>query len=63
MPDFTVENHGSLFTFRPNTAAASAWCEDHIPEDANWWAGAVAVEPRFIEAIVDGASADGLVVE
>lgn len=63
MPDFTVYNHGSIVSFRPNTAAASAWCEEHLPDDATWFGGSVAIEPRYIDAIVDGAINDGLVVE
>ena len=30
--DFEVENHGSLFLFRPITDAALAWVEDHLPQ-------------------------------
>lgn len=63
MADFTVVNEGSIFLLRPNTAAASAWCEEHLPDDVTRWAGSVVVEHRYIGAIVDGALSDGLEVE
>lgn len=61
-PDFDVIDSGSIVLLRPNTAAASAWCDEHLPEDATWFGGSVAVEPRYISDIVDGAISDGLTV-
>jgi hypothetical protein len=59
-PDFIVENHGSIFLLRPLTAAANSWTEEHIPEDAQWFGGAVVVEHRFIWTILEGIQSDGL---
>jgi len=58
--DFTVSDRGSIFLLAPLTPAAYAWCDDHIPDDAQWLAGAVAVEHRYIRDIVVGAQRDGL---
>ena len=60
--DFIVENHGSIFLLRPVSPAASEWVSERIPEDAQWFGDAVAVEHRYIGDIVDGIQNDGLVV-
>lgn len=61
--DLQVENHGSLMLLRPMTATGETWISEHIEEDAPYIGKAVAVEPRYIEPIVEGARGDGLVVE
>jgi hypothetical protein len=62
--DFKVENHGSIFLLRPDTEAAKSWVEEHIGE-ANgyqpYWPNVV-IEPRYVGDIVNGITADGLVV-
>ena len=63
MVDFKVENHGSIFLLQPLTPAARNWVNAQLPEDALWFAGAVAVEHRFIADIVNGIQNDGLEVE
>jgi hypothetical protein len=60
--DVRVESHGSLFLLHPTTRYAQQWLSDHVAEDALWWAGALVVEPRYVEAIVEGAVGDGLEV-
>jgi hypothetical protein len=62
--DFHVENHGSIFLLRPLTDSAKSWVEEHIGEDNGfqpYWP-TVAIEPRYVENIVDGIQNDGLVV-
>lgn len=60
--DVNVENHGSIVLVRPLTAQACQWCDDHIPDDAQWFGKAVVVEPRYVAAIVQGMQNDGLTV-
>lgn len=62
MPDFTVENHISVFLLRPNTVAARKWVTDHIPSDALMWGDALVIEPRYIADIVEAIVLDGLSV-
>jgi hypothetical protein len=62
-PDFTVANHGSIFLLNPLTAEATAWVEENIPGDAQYFGNAVAVEHRYIDDIVVGIRADGLTVQ
>jgi hypothetical protein len=61
--DFRVENHFTIFLLQPLTPAANAWIEANLPKDRLTFAGAVCVEHRFIEPIVRGAIADGLLVK
>lgn len=61
--DFTVAGGGTLYILRPNTDEAKAWVDEHIPADAQRWSGGVAVEHRYIGAIVDGIRADGMSVQ
>ncbi len=62
MADVNIENHGSLVLIRPLTEAASDWLDENISEDAQHFGGAVVVEPRYVEAIVEGMRNDGLEV-
>ena len=62
MADVKIENHGSLVLIRPLTEAASDWLDENISEDAQHFSGAVVVEPRYVEAIVEGTQNDGLEV-
>jgi hypothetical protein len=61
-PDVRFENHGSLWLVRPLTDAASEWLEANLSDDAQWWAGAVACEPRYVSALADGMRESGLVL-
>ena len=61
--DIKVQNEGSIYLLSSLTPAGEDWIEEHIPEDAMTWGGAIVVEHRYIEAIVVGAIADGLEVE
>jgi hypothetical protein len=63
--DFKLENHGSLFLIRPLSAAAKEWMQQNLPIDppeTQFWRDAVVIEPRYIDAIVDGIIGDGLVL-
>lgn len=62
MPDLIVNNHFSIFILQADSEAGDAWITEHIPADAQVFGGGVAVEPRCIEAIVEGARDDGLEV-
>lgn len=62
MPDFTVRGGGTLYILTPLTIPAREWVAEHISDDAQTWGGGIAVEHRYINAIVEGARADGLEV-
>lgn len=60
--DFSVENHGTLFLFRLHTEAAREWVEGRVPEDAQFFGGALVVEHRYAPALAEGMLEDGLAV-
>lgn len=60
--DVIVENHGSLVLIRPMHSEAMTWLETHTPEDAQWFGGALVVEPRYVNDIINGMWVDGLAV-
>lgn len=67
-PDISVENHGSIFLLRPLNVAATNWLDtvtNHDIDDADaaqWFGGALVVEPRYVADIVNGAREAGLEV-
>jgi hypothetical protein len=62
--DVLVSSHGSICLIKPMTEAAQAWVEEHLESDeTQHWCGAVVVEPRYLDPIVDGMLGDGLTVE
>ena len=62
VPDFTVENHVSIFLFRMNTPAAEAWVWNHVQSDAMFFDGALVVEHRYVQDLVLGIIVSGLTV-
>ena len=64
MADFTLSGGGTVYILTPLTEAARQWVAEHIPDDAmRWGADGVAIEHRYVDAIVTGIIADGLEVE
>jgi hypothetical protein len=64
LPDFLVENHGSIFLLKPQTSAATCWVDEHIGRENGYqpYYPTVVVEHRYIADIVDGIQNDGLAV-
>ena len=63
MPDIQIENSGTVVLIRPMTVAGRNWVEQHVQAE-NWqqFGGAIAAEPRTVQAVIDGAKAEGLEV-
>ena len=61
-PDIAVSNHGSVCGLTPETEAGEAWLTEHLPDDVQCLGRMRCCEPRYVDAIIDGASADGLTV-
>lgn len=62
MTDFRFANHGSIAILTPLTEVADEWVAEHLPDDAMRWAGGVAIEPRYVEPILEGLQGDGLAI-
>lgn len=60
--DISVENHGSICLVRTHTRAGRSWIKDNVQDDAQYLGDALAVEPRYLDNLVAGMRADGLVV-
>lgn len=58
--DILLENHGSLYILRGNTATGDEWLAANLDPDALRWGDGYVVEPRYLSAITDGALAHGL---
>lgn len=55
----TVKYYGSIAMLRPTTKAARRWIDEFLAvESWQWVRGAVAVEPRYVEAILDAYAED-----
>jgi len=60
-PDFTFENHDSLFLVRPTHSTASRHLSDN--SDGHWWGDALVVEPRYAESLAATLLDEGWLVE
>ena len=61
-PDFSIENHGSIFLFRMNTSAAVEWVAEDVQRDAQFFGDALVVEHRYAGDLAAGIVQDGLAV-
>lgn len=59
-PDVQVENHGSLFLFRPLSDFAADWIEENVNGEAQFFGGALVVEPRYAGELAEGMVEAGL---
>lgn len=60
--DLITFNGGSVWLVRPVTEEGRAWLGQTAPDDAQWLGESLAVEPRYLEGVVEAARADGLEV-
>jgi hypothetical protein len=61
--DFIINDQRTVFSVRPVSDHAREWLDEHVDDDALWFGNSLVVEHRFIEALVDGFSNDGLTFE
>ncbi len=60
--DVDVQDEGTLVLFTPRTEAAQNWIENSVQDGAQFWAGALVVEHRYAQSLLDGMVSDGLTV-
>jgi hypothetical protein len=61
--DLVFENHGSLFLIRPVSDSGKQWLDENVgDENTLTFGGAIVCEPRYVEAIAQGAVEAGLAV-
>jgi hypothetical protein len=64
-PPFEIENLGSLCLLRPLNPVATEWMQEHLPmesDETQFWGEAIVIEPRYLEPIIEGILAEGLVL-
>lgn len=62
MPDFNLTDHGSLYVVTPLTPEAEEWTRHNFDPGANWFGRGVAVEPRYVNDLVEVILCDGITV-
>ena len=53
-----IADHGSIVVVTPTTAWATGWMEDNVDPDATRWGVGIAVERRYVEAILEGMAVE-----
>jgi hypothetical protein len=62
MLDAVFEDRGSVWMVRPLTSAGREWLDENVTGETQWFGGALAVEPRFVQGLIEGMQLDGLEV-
>jgi len=57
-----VEYHGSLCLLVLVSAPAREWVQAHVDPNAMWFCDKLVVEPRYVDALIEGLTEEGLVV-
>jgi hypothetical protein len=60
--DVHIVDHGTIILFHLNTPEASAWVEENVGGEAQFFGAALVVEPRYVAPLVAGMREDGLEV-
>lgn len=60
MSDFQLSGSGSVYLLHPISQAGKAWVQHNISDDHQTLGGGIAVEHRYVGALVDGIIGDGL---
>jgi hypothetical protein len=58
---FNIENHGSIVLVRPLTEDVTAWLNENVDDEAQWFGDALVVEPRYVGPLVEGLIEQGFV--
>jgi hypothetical protein len=61
--DFTFRNEGSIYLVVPNNIEAKNAMVAHVGPDSQWFSGALAVEPRYVNSLREQLMDDGFDVE
>lgn len=61
--DIQIVSHGSICVAHGLTPVGRGWIKETAPDDAQFWAGGMVVEPRYVDGVVSAAENDGLDVE
>ena len=62
LDDIMIARHASVVLVHPLSPAGVTWIVDHVYHETQRWCNAIVVEPRAVDALVEGMVADGLSV-
>ena len=57
--DFRIENYGSIFLFDPQNTTAEEHLRENVSEEAQWFCGALVVEPRYAAGLAQALQTEG----
>jgi len=60
--DVHIVDHRSIVLFHLNTTEASAWVEENLSNEAQFFGTALVVEPRYVADLIAGMRETGLEV-
>jgi len=63
MSDFIIQNEGSIVLFRPLNEAAREHIEGNVQDDAQWFGGALVVEHRYANDLIEALMQEGFTIE
>jgi hypothetical protein len=64
MADFRIMHHGTISTVTPLTNRCKAWLDEKVEAEGwQWFGDQLAVEPRYVDQVVEGMIEDGLMIE
>ena len=59
--DFDINNHGSVILINPLTEDGKQWLDENTDiANRQFFGSALAVEPRYLDYLIEGMIADGL---
>lgn len=59
--DFRLDNHGSICVLHALSREGRDWVSENLPDDRlRWGVTGTVIEPRYVEAIIDGITESGL---
>lgn len=53
--DFYIQDHGSVVLVIPTYESAAEALRDLVDGEAQWWAGGLVVEPRYLDEFIQSA--------
>lgn len=62
MTDFLLVDNGSVVLLTPLSKAAKQWIEENISDDSTWFGRSLAIEPRYVDDILNGITNSNLEV-
>lgn len=58
MPHVALEDHGTIVLVHPLTDEATDWLKSNVSAEAQYWGGALACEPRYVGALLEGMQSE-----